>query len=139
MDIITSLVPRPQSSPAPSNTPLPSPTAPAHTPPTPRGRYPRRCRNRQQNSAFRMHILRRRPIILHNSGVSASLLPPSSHGPRNSHTQTPPVALWAPFHDRTRVARRPPACLPEASCLLACARAAPRVPFLAASGTGISA
>src|SRR6266436_4101464 len=88
----TSPVPRSQFSPAPSNTPPPSPAAPAHTPPTLHPVFLAHSASHPQNSAPHTRTLRRCPTAPHNSVASASPLPPPSHDPQNSRTQTPPVA-----------------------------------------------
>src|SRR5713226_8951593 len=79
-----------QSSPAPSNTPRPSPAAPAHIPPTPHREYPAHSASHPRSSTPHTRTLPRSPTIPHNSAVSASTLPPPWHAPQNSHTQTPP-------------------------------------------------
>src|SRR5215468_10586255 len=82
-----------QSSPAPSSTPPPIATALARTPPTPHRESPMRFASHPQNSALHTRTLHRHPTIPHNSAAWESTLPPLSHDPRNSHTQTPPAAL----------------------------------------------
>src|SRR6266481_4321861 len=90
-----SFAPPLQSSPVPSNIPPPSPSAPARTLPTPRRVFPVHSASHPQNSTLHMHTLLRCPTSPHNSGASASPLPPSSHVPQNSHNQTSPAGPWA--------------------------------------------
>src|SRR6266850_1269124 len=87
-----------QSSPTPSNTPSPTPTAPAHTPPIPHPESPAHSSSHPQNSALRTRTLPRHRTIPHSSAASASPRQPPLHAPQNSHTQTPPAApltLWS--------------------------------------------
>src|SRR5580704_344202 len=92
---LTSPPTQPRFPPTFSNTPPPSPTAPAHTPPKPHPESPAHFSSHPQNSKLRTRTLPRHPTVPYNQTISASPLPPLSHDPQNSHTQTPPAALLA--------------------------------------------
>src|SRR5690349_1747358 len=82
-----------QFSRAPSNTQPPIPAAPARTPLTPHRESLARSACHRQDSKLHTHTLRHRPTIPRNSAASGLPLPPFSHDPRNSHTQTPLAGL----------------------------------------------
>src|SRR5207302_8116816 len=86
-----------QSSPAPSNTRPPSPTAPAHIPPKPRRVSPAHFAFHPQSSTPHTRTLPPPPTIPHSSAASALPPPRSSHAPQNSHNQTPPAAPAVPL------------------------------------------
>src|SRR6266851_9828904 len=91
--IFSSLLQPLQSSPTLSNTPPPSPAAPAHIPPKPHRVSAAHSASHPQNSTLHTRTLPLLPTIPHISAASASPLPPPSHARQNSHIQTPAAAL----------------------------------------------
>src|SRR3989442_15800594 len=89
---ITSPAPPRQSSRAPSDTPPPSPAAPAHTPPIRHRESAAHSASHRQNSAPRTRTLLLLPTSPHNSAASASPLPLPLPSPQNNRTQTRPAA-----------------------------------------------